>query len=228
MSSLFFKFKLNSLRGILPTRSVLHAILGFRRQIAAGALTQTNTTLFATFIIFLHFSWICFIIRIGLYNRWMKTPLLLCFKWLLGPFCFCSKRYLIPFCRMQKGISYRLQNPKKSAKIKVYCMRCSISLWQFAKRAQKTFGAVAKGNLLPFWLLCMGNPRIACNADHVLSYRWKNISKNIKMEGRFNNFVTISGFYTQQGLSNHITFRPIKSGATVPLTQIYTVMLQFF
>ena len=38
------------------------------------------------------------------------------------------------------------------------------------------------------------------------------------MEVRFKNFVTIRGSYTQQGLSNHITFRPIKSGATVPLT----------
>ena len=33
MSSLFFKFKLSSLSGILPTWSVLHAIIGFRRQI---------------------------------------------------------------------------------------------------------------------------------------------------------------------------------------------------
>jgi hypothetical protein len=37
------------------------------------------------------------------------------------------------------------------------------------------------------------------------------------MEVRFKNFVTIRGSYTKQGLSNHITFRPIKSGATVPL-----------
>jgi hypothetical protein len=37
------------------------------------------------------------------------------------------------------------------------------------------------------------------------------------MEVRFKNFVTIRGSYTEQGLSNHITFRPIKSGATVPL-----------
>jgi hypothetical protein len=29
-------------------------------------------------------------------------------------------------------------------------MRCSITLWQFAKGSQITFGAVAKGNLLPF------------------------------------------------------------------------------
>jgi hypothetical protein len=39
------------------------------------------------------------------------------------------------------------------------------------------------------------------------------------MEVRFKNFVTIRGSYTQQGLSNHITFRPIKSGATVPLSK---------
>jgi hypothetical protein len=32
------------------------------------------------------------------------------------------------------------------------CMRYSIILWKFAKRAQITFGAVAKGNLLPFGL----------------------------------------------------------------------------
>jgi hypothetical protein len=101
----------------------------------------------------------------------MKTPMLLYLKGLLAPFCFCSKRYLIPFCSMQKDISYRLQNPKKSANIKVYCMRGAITLWHFAKRAQTTFGAVAKGNLLPFGLLCMRNPRIACNADHVLPYR---------------------------------------------------------
>jgi len=88
-------------------------------------------------------------VKIGLLNN-IKTLMLLYLKELLAPFCFCSKRYLIPFCSMQKGFSYRLQNPKKSAKTKVYCMRCSITLWQFAKRAQITFGAVSKGNMLPF------------------------------------------------------------------------------
>jgi hypothetical protein len=38
------------------------------------------------------------------------------------------------------------------------------------------------------------------------------------MEVIFKYFVTIRGSYTQQGLSNRITFRPIKSGATVPLS----------
>jgi hypothetical protein len=83
---------------------------------------------------------------------------------------------------MQKGISYRLQNPKKSAKLKVYCMRCSITLLKFAKRDQIPFGAVAKGNLLPgtFWITlhaestnCMH--RRSCFAipliEHKLEYR---------------------------------------------------------
>jgi hypothetical protein len=56
------------------------------------------------------------------------------------------------------------------------------------------------------------------------------------MEVRFKNFVTIRGSYTQQGLSNHITFRPIKSGATVPLKVLHeglrinriTPLLHFF
>jgi hypothetical protein len=38
----------------------LRAIRRFRRQIAAGAQIQTNTSSFATFRIFLYFSWICF------------------------------------------------------------------------------------------------------------------------------------------------------------------------
>ncbi len=45
-------------------------------------------------------------------------------------------------------------------------MRCSITLWQFAKKAQITFGAVAKGNRSAFWSICMRNLRIACNTDH--------------------------------------------------------------
>ncbi len=49
------------------------------------------------------------------------------------------------------------------------------------------------------------------------------------MEVRFKNFVTIRGSYTQQGLSIHITFRPIKSGATVPLNlERYRGMKQRF
>jgi hypothetical protein len=169
-----FYFNLSNPSGIAK-----HDLLCVQLADSAGKLLPGLQ--FKQILLYLLISEFCFIfygsafmVRMDLHNRWMKTPLLLCLKGLLGPFCFCSKRYLIPFCRMQKGISYRLQNPKKSAKIKVYFMRCSITLWQFAKRAQITFSAVAKGNLLPFWLLCMRNPRIACNADHVLPYRWEN------------------------------------------------------
>ncbi len=58
-------------------------------------------------------------------------------------------------------------------------MRCSVALWQFAIRAQITFGAVAKGNLLPFGLFCMRNPRIACNADTVI---FRHTAERTKLE----------------------------------------------
>jgi hypothetical protein len=45
-----------------------------------------------------------------------------------------------------------------------------------------------------------------------------------KNGGEVKYFVTMGGSYTQQGQSSHITFRPIKSGATVPL-KIYKLML---
>jgi hypothetical protein len=37
--------------------------------------------------------------------------------------------------------------------------------------------------------------------------------------GEINFFFNIRDSYTQQGLSNHIIFRPIKSGATVRLSK---------
>ncbi len=58
LNVLFFYFNLSNPSGI--AKHDLRAIRRFRWQIAAGALIQTNTTLFATFRIFLHFSWICF------------------------------------------------------------------------------------------------------------------------------------------------------------------------
>ncbi len=47
------------------------------------------------------------------------------------------------------------------------CMLCSITLCQVAKRAQTNCGAVAKGNRLPFWALCLRQQRTACIAEHV-------------------------------------------------------------
>jgi hypothetical protein len=38
------------------------------------------------------------------------------------------------------------------------------------------------------------------------------------MEATFKILFTLGGFYTHWSLFNHTTFRPIKSGATVPLS----------
>jgi hypothetical protein len=48
-------------------------------------------------------------------------------------------------------------------------------------------------------------------------YRWENLIKKLKIEASFKIMFTIRGFYTHESLSNHTTFRPIKSGATVSL-----------
>ncbi len=89
-------------------------------------------------------------------------------KGLLAP-VFLLQKVFNSFLQNAKGNQLPAAKSKKSEKIKVYFMRCSITLWQFAKMAQIPFFAVAK--LLPFALLCIRNPRNACNADHALQYR---------------------------------------------------------
>ncbi len=61
------------------------------------------------------------------------------------PITFCNRTtsYLSPFSQLVQGNGAQHTNSVKF-------MRYSIILWKFAKRAQRTFGAVAKGNLLPF------------------------------------------------------------------------------
>jgi hypothetical protein len=49
-------------------------------------------------------------------------------------------------------------------------MRLSDTFLQLAKGTLISLWDVAKGYLLPFGSLCMRNPRIACNADHVFQY----------------------------------------------------------
>ncbi len=49
-------------------------------------------------------------------------------------------------------------------------------------------------------------------------YRWENLIQEKQNGGEFKILFTIHGFYTHEGLSNYTTFRPIQSGATVPLT----------
>ncbi len=95
---------------------LLRAIRRFRRQIAAGALIQTNTTSFITFRMFLNFHGSAFIVKIGLYKRQIKTLMLLYLKGL---------PYLSPFFLLQKVSNSFLQHakgymlpPAKSKKIR--------------------------------------------------------------------------------------------------------------
>ncbi len=72
-----------------------------------------------------------------------------CAKCLEGrPITFCNstKSCLSPFSKLPKGNGAPHAN---SVKLRRNCMRYSMNLRQFAKRAQITFGAIAKGNLLP-------------------------------------------------------------------------------
>ena len=92
------------------------------------------------------------------------------FERVTWPLLFLLQKVSNSFLQNAKGYQLPPAKSQKSGKIKVYCMRCTVTLWHFAKRAQITFGAVTKGNLLPFGSLCMRNPRIACNADYVLQY----------------------------------------------------------
>jgi hypothetical protein len=80
------------------------------------------------------------------------------FERVTWPLLFLLQKVSNSFLQNAKG--YQLP-PAKSQKILEN---------KSAKRAQITFGAVTKGNLLPFGSLCMRNPRIACNADYVLQY----------------------------------------------------------
>ena len=69
--------------------------------------------------------------------------------------------------------------------IQSICKRCSIILRKFAKRAQTTFGAFAKGNLLPFGMLLqkakrLRNPRIACSTDHNSNIPLRELNLNFE------------------------------------------------
>jgi hypothetical protein len=66
----------------------------------------------------------------------------------------------------------------------------------------------------------MRNLRIACKADHVsnIPLGELNLEKNKKEASEFKILFTIRGFNTYEGLSIYTTFRPIQSGATVPLS----------
>jgi hypothetical protein len=62
-------------------------------------------------------------------------------------FCNSPKSYLSPFCHLPKGNGVPLAILEKLDR---NCMRCTIYFLAFAKRAQISFGNVAKGNQISF------------------------------------------------------------------------------
>ncbi len=76
-----------------------------------------------------------------------RIPRAKCLKGRLITFCNSTKSYASPCSKLSKGNGAPHAN---SGKLRRNCMRYSINLRQFAKRAHTTFGAITKGNLLSF------------------------------------------------------------------------------
>ena len=140
VSSIFY-FNLSSPSGIAIC-TALHAIRRFRRLYCSrGSNSDKYTLLLYIFWIFLMFYEIllevedCF-----MQQAYAKGHL----KGFLAPFCSSSKRYQIHFCNLQKGIRYRMQNPKNPRKSKsIACgsriPSCSLQkgLWLPLEQLQK-------------------------------------------------------------------------------------------
>jgi hypothetical protein len=102
-----------------------------------------------------------------------------------------------------------------------------MQFWQFAKRAQITFGTVAKqkgtGTL---WITLHAESTNCMQRRSWFAIPPREHKLEYKKGGEIEKFATIRDSYTQQDLSNHITFRPINSGATVPLNKTEKIELE--
>ncbi len=118
IASIFY-FNLSSPSGI-ATCTALHANRRFHRLYCSRC---SNSDKYTLLLYFLDFSSVLTDILRGREliiscNRLMQKLMLHYLKGLLAPFCSSSKRYQIPFCSLQKGIRYRMQNPKNPRKSK--------------------------------------------------------------------------------------------------------------
>ena len=95
-----------------------------------------------------------------------RIPLAKCLKGRPITFCNSTKSYLSPFSKLPKGNRAPHAN---SVKLRRNCMRYSVDFRQFAKRAQITFGAIAKGNLLPFAMCLKSKQTFWNNFTKVIS-----------------------------------------------------------
>jgi hypothetical protein len=110
-------------------------------------------------------------------------------KGFLAPFCFSSKRYQIPFWNLQKGIRYRMQNPKNPRKSKsIACgsriPSCSLQkgLWLPLEQLQKVIK-------YPLEQIAGGICELHATPIMLAIYRLEDLIKKLKNTGKFLNYV---------------------------------------
>jgi hypothetical protein len=82
----------------------------------------------------------------------------------LPPFDPVLKGIKFPFAACKKGLdtACKIQKIRENTRVLHAVVEPFL---QLAKGSLIAFGAIAKGNQMPFRANCMRNPRIACNAD---------------------------------------------------------------
>ncbi len=102
------------------------------------------------------------------------------------PFCFSSKGNRPPFGKKPKGVRYGMQNGKKSANIKIYCMRLSDTFLQLAKGTLISLRARCKRLSVTLWIPLHAESANCMQRRSCLAiYCTEKLNQNIKMETTF-------------------------------------------
>ncbi len=170
----FFNFNLSSPRSI-ATCAALHAIRRFRRQYCSRC---SNSDKYTILLYFLDFSSVFTDILWGreLYHVTdsCKNLCYIIWKDYLPPFCSSSKRYQIPFCSLQKGIRYRMQNPKNSRKSKSIACGSRIHSCSLQKGRWFPLELLQKVIKCPLEQIASGICKLHAKPITFAIYRWKN------------------------------------------------------
>ena len=170
----FFYFKLSSLSGI-ATCTALNAIRRFRRQYCSRC---SNSDKYTLLWYFLNFSSVFReILRgTGLFHV-TATCKHLCYivwKGYLPPFNPALKGIKFPFfCSLQKGIRYRMQNPKIRENQSIAC-GSRIPSWSLQKGHWLPLELLQKVIKYPLEQIACGIRELHAMPILIAIYRWKN------------------------------------------------------
>ncbi len=154
-------------------------------NIAAGALTQTNTLYYGIFWIFLLFSerfWEvedCFMLQPHA-NTYVTL-----FERVTCPLWSSSKRYQIPFRSLQKGIRYRMQNPKNPRKYKSIACGSRITSCSLQKGRWLPLELLQKVIKYPLEQIACGIRELHATPILIAIYRWEILIESLQNGGRF-------------------------------------------